>query len=102
MENKFTYSISLPEKAAKEIDESYLWYEMHQKGIGDRFLEEILQRLQLIESNPELFPIKHSNYRESNLNTFPVVIIYRINKKKKSISIVSVFHTSRSTRNKYQ
>ncbi|MBS1587542.1 MAG: type II toxin-antitoxin system RelE/ParE family toxin [Bacteroidetes bacterium] len=51
--------------------------------------------------NPETFSKKYRSYREVRLSIFPLVIIYRYNKIKKSIRIVAVFHTSRQYKERY-
>jgi len=102
MENKPAYSTILSGRAEKEILASFDWYEEQQKGLGGRFAEKVLQRIHNIEMNPELFSIKYKSYREANIAPFPFVIIYRINKRKNIIRIVSVFHTAQNPKGKYQ
>lgn len=98
MINKGAYSSILSSKAQKEI--AFSW-EDRQYGLGDRFVQEIIANIQTIEQYPERQPTKYKMYRESRMNSFPFLIIYRINKKKRIIRIVSVFHTSRNPKRKY-
>lgn len=102
MRDKLIYSLLLSTRAEKEALTSYDWYEEQQKGLGERFMSTLLITLSQIETNPELFSFKCKSYREANLPTFPYVVIYRLNKRKHSIRVVSVFHTSRSPKIKYK
>ena len=102
MGNKPTHSVVLSIRAEKEIIASFDWYEGQQKGLGNRFTEKVLQRIDNIQRNPELFSKKYKSYREARVAPFPFVIIYRINTKKSIIRIVSVFHTAQNPGKKYQ
>lgn len=95
MENKQRYTSVISSRAAKEIHDSWDWYEARQKGLGDRFVEEVIRKINLIEHQPELYPNKYKSYRETLISVFPVLLIYRINKRNNIISIISVFHTAR-------
>lgn len=54
MENKVIFSSS----AAKEIRESFQWYEERSLGLGNRFVDLIDTTVQLIVLNPEAYPEK--------------------------------------------
>ncbi len=101
MENRSGFSSITSSRAQKEIAASWEWYEERLQGLGDKFLKEVITRIDNIETNPDRFPTRHKNYKEAVLQTFPFLIIYRINTKKRSIRIVSVFHTSRNPTKKY-
>jgi len=102
MASRLSYSSILSSRAEKEIAISWDWYEERQQGLGDRFLNEVISRIRDIEKTPERYPTKHKSYKEVSIPTFPYLIIYRINNKKKSIRVVSVFHTSQSPKKKYR
>jgi len=102
MANKDTYSAILSSRAQGEVTSSWNWYEERQAGLGDKFLNEVVSKLQIIEQQPELFAIKHRSFREAVLSTFPLLVIYKINKRKKLVYVLSVFHTSRSHLGKYK
>ena len=102
MQNKPAYTTILSIRAEKEIIASFDWYEDQQKGLGNRFVEKVLQRIANIEQGPVLFSFKYKSYREANITQFPFVIIYRINKRKNIIRVLSVFHTAQNPIKKYQ
>ena len=80
---------------------SWLWYEEREEGLGDRLYEALMQKLNIIAKNSEIFSIKQNPYREAKVSIFPFVIVYKIYKRKKIIEVLSVFHTSRSLKRKY-
>ena len=101
MQNKQLYFTVLSTRAEKEIIASFNWYEGQQKDLGNRFVQKVLQRIADIEKDPELFSFKYKSCREANLIPFPFVIIYRVNKRKNIIRILSVFHTAQNPNKKY-
>jgi plasmid stabilization system protein ParE len=102
MASKSEYTSILSNRTQKEILQAWEWYEERQQGLGDRFIAEVIARIRKIEQTPERFPTRYKSYKESPVPVFPFLIIYRINKRKKSIRIVSVFHTSLNPKKKYK
>jgi plasmid stabilization system protein ParE len=94
------YTVALLFKARQEIFEGWKWYEEQQEGLGYRFEDEVFRKIELIEANPLQYPLK-KRAREVITDKFPYLIVYRINKSRKLIMIVSVFHTSRHPKKKY-
>ncbi|HZY37012.1 MAG TPA: type II toxin-antitoxin system RelE/ParE family toxin [Mucilaginibacter sp.] len=94
-----TYTVDLLFKARQEIFESWGWYEEHEVGLGDRFEDEVFKKIELIAANPLHYPQKKGT-REANTDIFPFLIVYRVNKRRNLIMIVSVFHTSRHPKRK--
>ena len=95
-----SYTVELLFKARLEIFESWKYYEEEQPGLGDRFEDEVFRKISLIQASPLHYPVK-KRLHEANTDIFPFLIVYRINKSRKLIMIVSVFHTSRNPKKKY-
>lgn len=89
-------------KALKEYLEAWDWYEEQQDGLGDRFGFAVNEQIGKIAVNPLFYPNKKLKTRESKVRKFPFLIVYRIFPEKNTLYIVSIFHTSRSPRKKYQ
>lgn len=102
MANNSGYESVISSRAQKEIIQGWQWYEERQQQLGDRFLNEVMHQIQLIEQNPGRYPTRYKSYKEALVLDFPFLIIYRLNSKRKSIRIVSVFHTSRNPGGKYK
>jgi plasmid stabilization system protein ParE len=102
MENNSSFSAIFSVRAQKEITQAWKWYEERQTGLGDRFITEVRRRIQQIEQNPERFPTRYKSYKEAPVSVFPYLIIYRLNRKKRSARIVSVFLTSLNPKKKFK
>ncbi|CAN5626870.1 hypothetical protein BH10BAC3_BH10BAC3_28960 [soil metagenome] len=89
-------------KAQKELALSWEWYEERQNGLGDQFAEAIFNRIREIELHPERYAVVYKSYRQTAVDTFPFLVIYRIAKKEKLVRIVSIFHMARSPKRKYR
>ncbi|HEY8782077.1 MAG TPA: type II toxin-antitoxin system RelE/ParE family toxin [Mucilaginibacter sp.] len=93
------YTIEMSPKAEKELNEAWEWYEEEQPGLGERFEKEFFRKIGLIVNNPLHYPLKKGS-REVRTDSFPYLLIYKVSKKKNTIVIVSVFHTSRHPKKK--
>jgi len=102
MASNIAYTGILSSRAQKEITQAWEWYEDRQQTLGDRFVKEVINKIRVIVQNPERYPTRYKSYKETSVNIFPFLIIYRISHKKKSVRIVSVFHTSLNPSKKYK
>lgn len=102
MASNTVYTSILSARALKEITQAWEWYEERQQRLGDRFLKEVINKIRLVEQNPERYPTRYKAYKEAPVPIFPFLLIYRLNRKKKSIRIVSVFHTSLNPKKKFK
>ncbi len=97
-----SYTVIFLSRALQELTEAWEWYENRKSGLGDEFKDRLINRVKNIKSYPERFPERKKAFREIKLKTFPYLIIYKIDNKRKVIAIVSVFHTSRNPNKKYK
>lgn len=95
-------AIRFLERAVVELEDSSVWYEKQSSGLGDRFIDVVDKKLDLILHNPELFPIKKYSYREAVLATFPFSIVFRFEKKNSLVTIISIFHNKRNPKEKFK
>lgn len=96
------YTLLFLKEAETEFEESYLWYEKQQINLGDKFAEEVYKRLELISKFPERYPQRLKGYRESPINIFPYIIIYKFDRTKRQIAVISIFQTNRNPAKKYK
>ena len=94
------YQVEFLLKAKTELINAWEWYEERQPGLGDRFKKQVYNCVDDISQNPKRFPERRKNYREAVVKIFPYLLIYRIHHRRKTIAIVSVFHTRRLPRKK--
>lgn len=96
-----SYTVTLLERARKELLDAWDWYEEKQPGLGDRFLDEVNGMLKQIAKTPDRYPERKKKFREARIKVFPYLIICRVHNQRMIIAIGSVFHTSRSPKKKY-
>ena len=83
--------------------EGYIWYEEKQKGLGERYLKSIREKIEEILMSPEVYGSRGNTlYREAKVDNFPYMIIYKMSKRKKEIYISAIHHTSKNPRNKFR
>ena len=96
------YVAIFSDDALKELSESWLQYENTLPGLGDRFKHEVFNKIYKIENDPSKELQRKPPYREAMVNTFPFLIIYRIDEMNKMVFISSIFHTRRNPKKKYR
>ena len=92
-----SFKIFIDSRAADDIDNAYDWYEQQQPGLGDLFLEELIEYYEKLEQNPDIFSRVNEQYRQASLQRFQrfrYVILYEVNNR--DVFIDAIFHTSRN------
>ena len=80
-------------EAGADIESAASWYEKQRDGLGNQFLNEILDMCDKIADNPNGFPVMHRETRRAVIRRFPFAIYYRI--AQESIIVIAVMHGSR-------
>ncbi len=96
------YALIFHPEADKEFAESVIWYEEQKEKLGERFSNAIEEIIERIQTHPESFGYSKRPFREASVKTFPFTIIYKVNKTKQLISIVSIYHAKRNPKKKYR
>lgn len=94
--------IIISSAAAKELNESFEWYENLSVGLGFRFIDFVDKLLILIEFYPESFPLKKDSFREASIKRFPYLIIYEFFPEDRTIYILHIFNTHQLPGKKYR
>ncbi|MDP3432610.1 MAG: type II toxin-antitoxin system RelE/ParE family toxin [Bacteroidota bacterium] len=82
--------------AKADIQDSARWYEKQQQGLGKRFINQVREKIRLIEKFPKAARLRNDRVRTAVLETFPFMIHYYIDEDKKLVIISAVLHTSRN------
>jgi len=96
MKSKKDYKVIISDSAKVDIEESALWYNHKQKGLGKRFTQSIKDCIVSIKLQPESFQIRYKNNRAAIPYKFPYLVIYYIDDNNETISIIAVFHSSQN------
>ena len=90
-----TYQLRLRPQVESDIEETALWYEERQAGLGGAFVHEVRQAINSLKSNPLLYPVRHRRYPIRLM--FPKRFRYRIVfvVKEEIVTILCVTHAKR-------
>ena len=60
----------------QDYDEAYGWYEGKQKGLGERFIKSVRQKIEQITVHPEAYGSRsNKKFREVKVDFFPCLIV---------------------------
>lgn len=93
-----SYTIILTDEARQDEINSYLYYEMQSKGLGEDFLTDLEHCYSTINQHPHFFGYSDNQkkLRDVKLKRFPFIIIFEISGD--TVLVYSVHHTSRKPR----
>lgn len=79
--------------AQLEIAEASAWYQWHEAGLGERFLEELTGAERFVQRQPSLGTPHSFGSRTRRMHIFPYILIYT--EEPKRIWVLAVAHCSR-------
>lgn len=74
-----------------DIADATEWYELQQKGLGEKFIEDWETTVEYIISNPNAYQRKLKQYRHAYFKKFPYLIVYEL--ERTNIIIYGVVNT---------
>ena len=80
-------------EAELELEVAALWYEEHQPGLGEDFIEEYRATLRRIQDQPERWRRVRGENRKLNFHGFPYAVVYEI--KADMLYLKAVMHLRR-------
>jgi plasmid stabilization system protein ParE len=89
------YSLILLEDAKQEWLDSAFYYELKQKGLGERFSKAVEEHLESIVKTPKHYKKTKKEYREAVIKHFPFLVVFRIDEPENQIVVISIFHSKR-------
>ena len=97
------YGYRLHPDTEKDYNEAYEWYEEKVKGLGERFIKAVRNKIEEIAEHPATFGSRiRKGYREAQVDFFPYLIVYKVYPKQKEIFIASIHHTKKNPKKKYR
>ena len=84
-------------EAGDDLVEAAKWYDSRREGLGDEFIEEVLQILDALVENPWLGsrrpPQKEIHWRYPE--RFPYRVIYEVSEVSRTVVVAAVLHAAR-------
>lgn len=77
----------------RELDEAANWYEEHQPGLRQKFLDAVGEAFARIEENPRSFPEVHFDIRRAAVQRFPYGIFYTLIQGE--VHVLAIVHDAR-------
>lgn len=85
--------VELHHEATTESEESVIYYNSQQHGLGYDFEDAVEQAIIDIRRTPQIYPVYLGNCRMCSVETYPFVIYYE--EFDDLIYIYAIYHTSR-------
>lgn len=89
--------IQFTKEALFDIEEIVLWYEEQREGLSYDFELCLEIGVNEIQRTPSAYQKRYKNVKICFINRFPYGIHYIVNEK--TITIIAIFHSSRSPKN---
>ncbi len=86
------YKIEITEKAYRQIDKAYDWYELKSAGLGYLFFVSVMDCIKSLATNPFIFVCVYKEVRRALPKKFPYSIFYRIIENTNTIEVIAVRH----------
>jgi plasmid stabilization system protein ParE len=98
-----SYPYHLNQEAHDEYIEAYERYELKQKGLGNRFMNNVEKKLLQISEHPQYYGKRQNlRFREAKVDNFPYMIVYEFLPRKELIHIAAIYHGKRNSKGKFR
>jgi hypothetical protein len=87
------WKVTLSVRAKSQIDTHFRYYELQQAGLGERFLDVLLEHVDILERTP-FAQLRYDNVRCIPVKGFPFMLHFTVDEAKKSVNVQAVIHTS--------
>ena len=95
-----TWKVVARPQARNDVAEAAEWYDRQREGLGDEFIEEVLEVFDALELNPLQHCRRHptKNIRWRYPKRFPYRVIYEVMEEERLVVIAAVIHAARHDR----
>lgn len=102
--SRMPFTVIIKEEAHQDTLDAYHYYEGKQKGLGERFLEALLQRYQDLAKHPGYYSYMEDDplkiLRDVRLEKFPYVVVFEI--LNEMVIVYAVHNTYKHPGNKHR
>ena len=80
-------------RAERDVQSTFEWYESQRPGLGEEFLVSLRERLEMVRSFPEAFPVIYRDVRRAVVSRFPYLVFYTVRPTR--VAVIAIVHQSR-------
>ena len=91
-----TFEIAIRPEAEADLKDIYEWYEARREGLGEEFLINAREALDMISRHPEMYSLIYLDVRRAPIRRFRYSIFYVA--LEEVVMVLSVHHASRDPR----
>lgn len=95
-----SFTLVIKEEAYGDLQDAYDYYEEQVKGLGDRFLNAVREKISYIRKHPFHFNAVEEEFRQALVDRFPFLILYEVSGYE--IVVYAFFHCSRNPKRKFK
>ena len=90
------YRLKIDSEALTDIREIVEWYEGQQSGLGNRFRDTVIDQIDYLKENPQLFAIQYHQIRCMIVKKFPYMVHFYIDEQTETVIILAVISSDRN------
>jgi toxin ParE1/3/4 len=90
------WQVEFRPEVREDVAEVARWYEARELGLGNQFVDEIIEVWDALAANPLIGSRRHPvmDIRWRYAKRFPYRVIYHVNEAGKSILVIAVLHAA--------
>ncbi len=88
----------LLDEAEGDLDDAFIWYELHKPGLGVSFILEVEKSFVHILRYPSASAKQFRNTFRFVMKRFPYSIYYKVVRKSSEIQVIGILHHKRNTK----
>jgi plasmid stabilization system protein ParE len=90
------YLIKIDVEALSDLREITAWYELQKVDLGKRFQNAVIEQINHLAENPQIFVIRYQKIRCMPVKKFPYMIHFYINTQDSSVEVLAIISTDRN------
>jgi toxin ParE1/3/4 len=90
------FSVIIQPEAEQDLDETFVYFENQQSGLGFKLLADLVEVMELLEENPFLFQKVYGEQRRAVIQRFGYNVIYKI--MGSDVFILAIMYGGRDTK----
>ena len=90
------FRVKIEPEALADIRDIVHWYNLAQKGLGERFRKTVIGQINSLGKNPKIYAVRYRQIRCAIVKKFPYMVHFFVNEDNKTVEVMAVFSTSRN------